>query len=47
VYPLSHRLAYSRDFAQLPDTRVLYPASATEVSKQSLNLLRPKPINPF
>jgi len=43
VDPLSHRLAYSRNLAQLPDARMFYPAPASEVTEQSLDLLRPKP----
>ncbi|SVC93956.1 uncharacterized protein METZ01_LOCUS346810, partial [marine metagenome] len=40
VYPLGHRLADTRDLAQLPDARVLYPAPAAEVTQQRLDFLR-------
>ena len=45
VDPLSHRLAYSRGLAQLPDARMFYPAPASKVAEQGLDLLRSKSID--
>ena len=40
AYPIGHCFADSRDLAQLPNARVLYPASAAEVTQQRLDFLR-------